>query len=335
MSDEQRVRTMAGWIGVEISRSRVRTVGKAGYGLYRVRGWERYVDQDSVAGQWSEDRWRPSEWTAYAFTLRAVELAVAHAISRGTPAGPQELHVLAPHATASVTVPTRWTSAYRGRRDLAGRAGAEVPPGDSLGEQPHDGVRCHAEGRPHLGPCVDLGACGNGGKAWPFRAGPDTGAAECGCPNRVDGTAPVLHRCLRCGFEGGRESVHGRCAGCGDTPERRRRARNATFQAEHLRAREWGLRQRHAAKLGRAGGSEHSGGELGAQRGPERVDDVEAAYDEAVTIQAIARELAASGRIPERTAARVVIGALSAVDPLRSRGYSERNERGRHGDQDT
>jgi hypothetical protein len=30
-----------------------------------------------------------------------------------------------------------------------------VPPGDSLGEQPHDGVHCHNDGRPHLGPCVD------------------------------------------------------------------------------------------------------------------------------------------------------------------------------------
>lgn len=41
---------------------------------------------------------------------------------------------------------------------VGGRGGPEVPPGDSLGEQRHDPDGCHAEGRPHLGPCVDTDA---------------------------------------------------------------------------------------------------------------------------------------------------------------------------------
>ncbi len=40
------------------------------------------------------------------------------------------------------------------------------------------------------------------------------GLAECGCPNRIDGTPPALHLCRACGFEGGYDSVHGNCAGC-------------------------------------------------------------------------------------------------------------------------
>jgi hypothetical protein len=41
------------------------------------------------------------------------------------------------------------------------------------------------------------------------------GMAECGCPNRVDGSAPSLHICRSCGYEGGNDSVHVACAGCG------------------------------------------------------------------------------------------------------------------------
>lgn len=40
------------------------------------------------------------------------------------------------------------------------------------------------------------------------------GMAECGCPNRIDSSPPVLHLCRRCGFEGGYDSVHADCAGC-------------------------------------------------------------------------------------------------------------------------
>lgn len=41
------------------------------------------------------------------------------------------------------------------------------------------------------------------------------GKAECGCPNRADGTAPLLHICLSCGFTGDYEGVHQSCQGCG------------------------------------------------------------------------------------------------------------------------
>jgi hypothetical protein len=37
-------------------------------------------------------------------------------------------------------------------------AAAQVIPGYSLGEQVHDGARCHNAGQPHLGPCIDPSA---------------------------------------------------------------------------------------------------------------------------------------------------------------------------------
>jgi hypothetical protein len=40
------------------------------------------------------------------------------------------------------------------------------------------------------------------------------GLAACGCPNRIDGTAPTLHICRTCGYVGGANSVHRMCAGC-------------------------------------------------------------------------------------------------------------------------
>jgi len=44
------------------------------------------------------------------------------------------------------------------------------------------------------------------------------GMAECGCPNRVDGSPPALHMCRSCGFVGGYGSVHGECFGCKQAP---------------------------------------------------------------------------------------------------------------------
>lgn len=108
-TDEQRVRTMAGWIGVEISRSRVRTAGKPGYGLYRVRGQDR--------PSWSEPyRWE--RWTAYAFTLEEIETEIEVAIGAGIPAGPSDLWLRPAGGGGPVGVTTRWTSAYRGSRTL-------------------------------------------------------------------------------------------------------------------------------------------------------------------------------------------------------------------------
>jgi hypothetical protein len=132
-TDEQRVRTVCGWIGVEISKSRVRTPGKAGFGLYRVRG--------SLPVQWSISRGdteidrspgqgEPTLWTAYAFTLEEIETAARGSINRGTPTCPGLLTLPNrggaggwPADRHFVTAPTRWTSAYQGRRDL-GVAGA-------------------------------------------------------------------------------------------------------------------------------------------------------------------------------------------------------------------
>jgi hypothetical protein len=117
VSDEQRVRTMAGWIGVEISKSRVRTPGKAGYGLYRVRG--SVATGQVKIGNGTLYAFQETEWTAYAFTLEEIERAVGDAISRGTPAGPGELVIESAATDVRLTgVPTRWTSAYRGSRTL-------------------------------------------------------------------------------------------------------------------------------------------------------------------------------------------------------------------------
>jgi hypothetical protein len=128
-TDEQRVRTMAGWIGVEISRSRVRTPGRAGYGLYRVRGTELMdVARTGSFGGPYEQR---SEWTAYEFSLNAIYLAVTNSIQGGTPDGPVALYVARESPKIGrdrvyEVVPTRWTQVYRGRRDLGVReAGAE------------------------------------------------------------------------------------------------------------------------------------------------------------------------------------------------------------------
>lgn len=125
MSDEQRVRTTAGWIGVELSRSRVRTPGKAGYGLYRVRGTSKAL------GRGRHDY--PGEWTAYAFVLEEIEAGVRRAIETGMPGGPGRLMLMPsrgsdPALARGYEVPVRWVSAYRGRRDLGGRTDLGAPP---------------------------------------------------------------------------------------------------------------------------------------------------------------------------------------------------------------
>jgi hypothetical protein len=211
VSDEQRVRTMAGWIGVEISKSRVRTPGKAGYGLYRARG------QRNTAGGWVM-----SEWTPYVMGLGAIESAVEASIRNGAPSGPGSF------IAGGRVVPTRWTSAYQGRRDL--------------------------------------GTCANGGKAWPFHAGPPT-AVDFDVPVAVTpefaAEVSALDALLGAGLV---EMTHVEGCLCDDDrytaaciratmPARQRqREANAAFQAEHLQARKRGLALRYAAKRARLGG---------------------------------------------------------------------------------
>lgn len=124
--DERRVRTVAGWIGVEISKSRVRTPDRAGYGLWRVRGSVMVTVQeftDFRSGTITVKH-RPAEWTGYLFELEAVWQALAAAISQGTPAGPADLVLYHPNPKQgrdrpAILVPTQWTSAYRGPRNGA------------------------------------------------------------------------------------------------------------------------------------------------------------------------------------------------------------------------
>lgn len=258
--DEQRVRTMAGWIGVEISRSRVRTAGKAGYGLYRVRGSVgcAWIDTRGLKrSQVTEDlHGQRGEWTAYAFGLTDIETAVTEAIERGAPAGPGPLRVRRayPDKDAAI-VPTRWTSAYRGRRDLGrrGRAGLCGRP-----ERHVDECLCLADGKARWIEDEPVAV----------QVKPEF-AALVGAVDSLVGAGLV-------------EMVHvDGCEGCGPdrywaaciretaTDKQRQRAHNQAFQAEHLKAREVGLRARYADKERRLRGTQHSDGQLGPQIGSE------------------------------------------------------------------
>jgi hypothetical protein len=244
VSEEQRVRTEAGWIGVEISKSRVRTPGRVGYGLYRVRGsmpilWsiERSGDIDRTPGCGE-----PTLWTPYAFTLEDVETAVREAINRGAPDSPGDLRIRQafPGKVAAV-VPTRWTAAYTGRRDLGvyAKVGARAPMFTPKGLQ---GVTRMASGR-------EAASLGEG--------------FEVPCENERE---PDGDRCVgTVGFEPW--AAQGRCDTCGgwvgrqapSTVRSRQRAANNAFQAEHLERRAHGLVQRHAAKQRRNDGQPECG----------------------------------------------------------------------------
>jgi hypothetical protein len=251
--DEQRVRTEAGWIGVEISKSRVRTPGKAGYGLYRVRTaavphWHVGQPPDAPAG----------EWTAYAFTLEAIFEAVQTSIQVGTPEGPFPLKLLSDVGDgvhkAGHSIPTRWTSAYRGRRNLGVAAPATVRPefADELSalaalldaglvEMDH-AEGCACRGTEELtAECVrwTLEAARPAAELFPcLNEEPD--GERCAGTVRIEPGAP-----------------QGRCGTCGgwvgtaapSTVRARQRAANAEFQRKHAPARTYGLRERHRAKL--------------------------------------------------------------------------------------
>ncbi|MET0417461.1 MAG: hypothetical protein ABW022_15725 [Actinoplanes sp.] len=250
MATEQEVRTRAGWIGVEISRSRVRTPGKPGFGLYRVRG--------SVGMTWSEAREFPraeraedlhgrrTEWTAYAFVLTEIELAIKASIEQGTPSGPGMLMLMpskgsGPALPVAFKVPTRWTQQYRGRRDLG------VPQEASAS-----------------GPIVDEGlpdreAFRNRSSAMTFRCPTELEPSGERCTGTVRiGPDEVRGACDAGGHWTGRDApgVHAMAAFTeprqdGKTARQRQRQYNADFQEVHKVARDYGLRRRHAGKLGR------------------------------------------------------------------------------------
>lgn len=268
-SDEARVRTMCGWIGVEISRSRVRTPGRPGYGLYRVRG--------SVGRAWIETRELPRSavtkdlhgergpWTAYAFTLEQIEQAVQGVISRGEPYRPPSLK-LAPSTEWSpgaleplaedptVIVPTRWTQQYRGRRDLGIR-----PEGvEWLDDDEFDGAcvdtRCRISRRHHHTEPVpvrvrqeftdELNALAAlvGEGLVTMRHVSD---GMCGCR----GMESLTVACVRLTMGDAREDKR-------ETVRTRQREANAQFQREHMQRRAVGLERRHEAKLSRSKRSE-------------------------------------------------------------------------------
>jgi hypothetical protein len=215
MSDEQRVRTMAGWIGVEISKSRVRTPGKAGYGLYRVRPMARSTDLPEDLDE---------AWTGYAFTLEEIEREIEVAIGAGIPAGPADLWLMPAAGGDRVGVTTWWTSGYRGPRTLGVVVPAELKP-----ESVH---RVSA-----LAALVDEGLVVM-----------QHDSQMCTC----SGTAKLTMRCvdLTMADEPSREAVRVRQA-AGLTARERQRKHNTAFQAEHKVRRDWGLQQRHARKLRR------------------------------------------------------------------------------------
>jgi hypothetical protein len=228
---EQRVRTMCGWIGVEISRSRVRTSGKAGYGLWRVRGSRRkdLADVGPVAvvrqGENPPMDMRlsvPTEWTAYAFTLEEIERGAVVAIDLGTPDGPFALHLsdgsTGPHVVTH-WVSTRWTPAYRGRRDL----GVSVPGTVKL----------------------EVGAEVEGRRA-PVGAGLRDAQLTTACQMMALDWARTMTYEQMDRWRGAHSHPPERT-----TVRQRQREQNAAFQADHLERRAHGLKARHAAKLAR------------------------------------------------------------------------------------
>lgn len=251
---------MCGWIGVEISKSRVRTPGKAGCGLYRVRGsiLKREMVEGAFPDRIRREWWDVTEWTAYAFSLSIIENAVAAAIEAGRPESPGDLH-LVEHANAERTgpggyaaghvVPTRWTQQYRGRRDLGVSIPVAVKPefaaeldalaalvGEGLIEMRHvsDGMCGCDVPRAFSAVCVRL-----------------TMGERCpGCEHelRMHGDDGCWFTVSEAGMD---KSLGCPCSRPGKTARQRQREANAAFQAEHAPRRAAGKAWLHARKLSR------------------------------------------------------------------------------------
>lgn len=264
-TDEQRVRTEAGWIGVELSKSRVRTLGKDGYGLWRVRG---SVARGSVAvGSGVLTAWQEGEWTAYAFTLDEIARSVGEAIGYGVPAGPRDMVLNRSNPKhgerPAVIVPTRWTSAYRGSRVLGQRGEAEVVALFSdAGLNPLPGDR----------EALDVALLARSPEVREsFRDRRPAMTFRCQNEREPDGEqcrgtvriAPdeVQGRCNTC------EAWVGRDAPGLSTVRQRQRAANAEFQRAHTEARAYGLRARHRAKLAARPPVERHSDDSGSARG--------------------------------------------------------------------
>lgn len=253
MTDEREVRTRAGWIGVEISKSRARKASNPEYGLYRVRGsfpvlWSvrpgEEIDRSQGQGE-------PTMWTAYAFTLDEIGRAVTVAIECGTPAGPQEMGPRDALTGETVRVPTRWTQAYRGRRDLGVQA-AERSMADQLG----DAMRRLTTG-PEAQAAGELFRQAKGYQALKLPIGgeraikPEWAAELDALAALLDAGLVKMQHVEDCACRLTVEPIR-MTAECvrATMPERmRQRAENAEFQREHLERRAYGLKKRHRAKL--------------------------------------------------------------------------------------
>ena len=193
--------------------TRVRTPGKAGYGLYRVRG----VRKNGTL-----------PWTEYLFELEAIEAAALTAIENGMPAKPQDLMLYHPSPKQArgdrpvEIVPTRWTSAYRGRRNLGGRIGGQRATGLVVDEP-----------------------------SGPVALKPDYVRELDALSALLDADLVEMVHVEGCSCSVADRRFTAACVSETMTPRQRQRAGNAAFQAEHLRRREHGLAARYAAKRAR------------------------------------------------------------------------------------
>ena len=246
MSDqeEQRVRVKAGWVGVEISKSRVRTPGKTGFGLYRVRTaaerhWHVGEPPAVPAG----------EWTGYLFELEAIENAVDSAIQTGTHAKPGDLILFHPSPKQArrdkpaMLVRTRWTSAYRGRRDLGTRRDLRRDLEDLECEDPV--VRAAAA---RLDEAVH-GIVSDARLAVEVK--PEYAAQVGALAALLDAAVIEMVHVEGCSCRVSEQRFTAACVRATMPDRMRQRAENAAFQADHLRRRAHGLEQRYQQKRAR------------------------------------------------------------------------------------